>query len=194
MYRYLYIYAFLPLLAASAQAAETSFPGVAPGRILRQLSHDWNHDGAPDHMIVVAVDETNEIQQELRFYLSGAGGMQLAESHPGNWVGDDGTVISTDFNLTPKGSVNISSGNMAWGSDRWSETLTIAYRNGQFIVAGFTYSGHDTHDSEKGVYCQVNLLTGKGALNQKSFNTTAKPIPFKDWIGSEHRPRECPTP
>ncbi|NBO18628.1 MAG: hypothetical protein EBV03_05250 [Proteobacteria bacterium] len=188
----LYIFASLFFPAGIACAAEVTFPGVAPENIIRKFSYDWNKDGTPDHAIIVTVSKTNELQQELRFYLSGAGGIQLVEAHPGNWVGSDDSVISTDFSLTPRGSLDINSGNTAWGRDRWSETLTIAYRGGQFVVAGYTYSAYDTLDLDKSFICEVNLLTGKGTLNQKNFNTTAKPIPFKDWNDSEHRPRECP--
>lgn len=152
-------------------------------------------------MIIVAIDDTKELKQELRFYLSQGNKLQLAESYPGNWIGDDGTVISSEFSLNEQGSLDITSGNMGWGSGQWSETRTIAYRGGQFIVAGFTYGGYDKHNQDKGVRCEVNLLTGNGTLNhsgvvdpskQKTFKTTAKPIPFKDWNDSEHRPRECP--
>jgi hypothetical protein len=31
----------------------------------------------------------------------------------------------------------------AIGRSRWEQTLTIAYRNDQFVVAGYTYSYYD---------------------------------------------------
>jgi hypothetical protein len=45
------------------------------------------------------------------------------------------------------------------GRSAWNQTLTLAWRDGAFVVAGYTRSGYDriTGSSAR---CDVNLLTG----------------------------------
>jgi hypothetical protein len=68
--------------------------------------------------------------------------------------------------------------------------LTLAYRNTDFVVAGFTYSYYDTLDPNVTGDCDLNVLTGKGVANkpdgkggQIKLQISAAPefVPFKDW-------------
>ena len=88
------------------------------------------------------------------------------------------------------GSLKIISENSAVGRDRWEQVLTIAYRGGEFRVAGFTYSYYDTLDPDANGQCDVNLLTGKGVLNGKAFKTTLEAMPAQNWT-MDTRPPEC---
>ena len=88
------------------------------------------------------------------------------------------------------GSLKIYSENSAVGRNRWEQILTIAYRNGVFRVAGYTYSYYDTLDPDANGQCDVNLLTGKGVLNGKSFKTSLGALPVQDWT-MDTRPPEC---
>jgi|GEM_PF-989863 len=88
------------------------------------------------------------------------------------------------------GSLKIISENSAVGRDRWEQVLTIAYRGGEFLVAGYTYSYYDTLDPDANGLCDVNLLTGKGVLNGKAFMTTLGAIPARSWT-MDTRPPEC---
>ncbi|MGX1496615.1 hypothetical protein ACSSV1_001636 [Labrenzia sp. MBR-25] len=91
---------------------------------------------------------------------------------------------------TEHGSLKIYSENSAVGRNRWDQVLTIAYRNGVFRVAGYTYSYYDTLDPDANGQCDVNLLTGKGVLNGKTFKTSLKALPVQDWT-MDTRPPEC---
>lgn len=88
------------------------------------------------------------------------------------------------------GSLKILSENSAVGRNRWEQVLTIAYRGGDFRVAGYTYSYYDTLDPDANGLCDVNLLTGKGVLNGKAFKTTLKAMPARNWT-MDTRPPEC---
>ncbi|WP_428648828.1 hypothetical protein [Roseibium sp.] len=90
------------------------------------------------------------------------------------------------------GSLKIYSENSAIGRDRWEQALTIAYRRGAFLVAGYTYSYYDTLDPDAGGQCDVNLLTGRGEHNGKSFKTKLGAMPAGDWT-MDTRPAECAT-
>ena len=91
---------------------------------------------------------------------------------------------------TEHGSLKIYSENSAVGRNRWEQVLTIAYRNGVFRVAGYTYSYYDTLDPDANGQCDVNLLTGKGVLNGKNFKTSLGALPVQDWT-MDTRPPEC---
>jgi len=48
------------------------------------------------------------------------------------------------------------------GRDRWSKTLTIAHRQGDWRIARHTYSFYDPMDPGACGQCDLNLLTGQG--------------------------------
>ncbi|MHA7772444.1 hypothetical protein [Roseibium sp. M-1] len=88
------------------------------------------------------------------------------------------------------GSLKVLSENSAIGRNRWEQVLTIAYRGGEFRVAGYTYSYYDTLDPDANGLCDVNLLTGKGELNGKPIKTTLGALPAQSWT-MDTRPPEC---
>lgn len=88
------------------------------------------------------------------------------------------------------GSLKIYSENSAIGRDRWEQILTIAYRGGEFLIAGYTFSYYDTLDPDAAGQCDVNLLTGKGVHNDKTFKTRLPRTRVADWT-MDTRPPEC---
>jgi hypothetical protein len=88
------------------------------------------------------------------------------------------------------GSLKLYSENSAIGRERWEQILTIAYRRGAFMVAGYTYTYYDTLDPDAAGQCDVNLLTGKGVHNGTSFKTTLPAMGVSDWT-MDTRPPEC---
>jgi len=81
--------------------------------------------------------------------------------------------------------------NESIGRDRWRQTLTIAWRDGAFMLAGFTCSWHDTPDLANSGTCDVNLLNGKGELEKgpeenptkTTLRTDMRAVPIADWAG-----------
>jgi hypothetical protein len=83
----------------------------------------------------------------------------------------------------------------------WEETLTIAYRRGEFLAAGYTMDWdwnsrlmNGTVETKLGG-CDINFLSGKGAASQgldegKPLKTKFKRIRLADW-SSERRPEAC---
>jgi len=88
------------------------------------------------------------------------------------------------------GSLKIYSENSAIGRDRWEQILTIAYRGGEFLIAGYTFSYYDTLDPDAAGQCDVNLLTGKGVHNDKTFKTKLPKTRVADWR-MDTSPPEC---
>jgi len=88
------------------------------------------------------------------------------------------------------GSIRLYSENISIGRDRWEQILTIAYRGGEFLVAGYTFTYYDTLDPDAAGKCDVNLLTGKGVHNDKTFRTKLPATKVSAWT-QETRPPEC---
>lgn len=89
-----------------------------------------------------------------------------------------------------KGSLLIKSVNDAIGRSRWSQTLTVVYRNKSLIVAGLTHEERDTLDLQAGGSCDLNFLSGKGLRNGKRIEIRAETIALADW-SDEKLPKEC---
>ena len=95
-----------------------------------------------------------------------------------------------DLVVTAQGSLQALSRNESVGRHRWRETVTIAWRGGRFVVAGFTHQSRDTLEPGLSRHCDANLLTGRGVLDGEPFETRRGGIPVEAW---EARlvPAEC---
>jgi hypothetical protein len=83
--------------------------------------------------------------------------------------------------VADKGSLLIKSENDAIGRDRWSQTVTVVYRDKQFLVAGLTRQARDTLDLNAGGSCDINFLTGKGKRNDKPVAVKTPAPRLADW-------------
>ncbi len=185
------------VLAAGAQAqsgSQTLAPpvNIRPDSVLSAVTSDWNGDGRMDRAVLV---EGQEDQADLYIYLSaddpnGGERRDLALAKTGAaWKGAMwGTLPSLELN--PKGSLLLKSGNDAIGRSRWSQTLTIVYRNGEFLVAGMTFDSRDTLEPKAVGHCDLNLLTGQGIRNGKTIKAASGQIKLADW-SDDRRPKEC---
>ena len=160
--------------------------------VVAAVTGDFNKDGALDLALLVRGSE----DMDLRFFLQDKDGMYLksagvaigkvwGKAEPDGIVGQE-----PELKALPNGSIQIVTKNEAIGRDRWNQTLTLAYRNTDFIVAGFTYSYYDTLDTENYGDCDLNVLTGKGTAHKPDgkgghvkLQISAKPefAPLKDW-------------
>jgi hypothetical protein len=106
------------------------------------------------------------------------------------------------FATNRKDSLLIQSGNDGTGRNPWHETITVALRNGQLVVAGYDYDDYDRLGLDSGHNCSVNFLTGKGVLRIdppitkngkskiKNFVVGHPPVLLKDWT-EQMRPAGC---
>lgn len=176
-------------LSASAMAAP-----IDPANILEAAAGDFNKDGAEDLVLLTRGDE----DMNILFFLQDADGGYLkpaGEAIGKVWgsLGPDGIAGQRPaLKVLPNGSIQIITMNDSIGRNRWEQTLTIAYRNTDFVVAGFTYNYRDTLDLEATGDCDLNVLTGKGVANlpdgkggsiRKQISAGPNFVPFKDWPG-----------
>lgn len=89
-----------------------------------------------------------------------------------------------------KGSLLIKSENTGVGRSRWSQTLTVVYRNRQFVVAGLTREAYDTLDPNAAHGCDLNFLSGKGKKDGKTVEIRTPAVKLADWSDA-NLPKEC---
>lgn len=101
-------------------------------------------------------------------------------------------------------SLLIQSGNDGYGRTAWHQTVTVAWRNNQLVVAGFDYSDYDRLGEDEETNCSVNLLTGKGVLTKNpareanpngkpkvtKFNVPTTPVLLANWT-EQSVPKGC---
>ena len=176
-----WIAALLLSAALPAMAAAEDFPA---DRIIAMASGDWNKDGTPDLAVVATPGDGGDEDNGVYVYLAKPeeNRLTLALAAP-NSVWGNLTMYGQEPELTAlaNGSFTITTKNDAVGRDRWRQSLTVAYRNFDFIVAGYTYSSYDTLDPNGGSECDLNVLTGKGKTHGGPVAGKAQFVLLKDW-------------
>ena len=150
----------------------TAAPALAepldPANILQAVVGDWNSDGAEDLVLLTRGSE----YMDLLFFLQDKDGAYLKPAGAavgkvwGRMGADTFVGQEPDVKALPNGSIQVITRNDSIGRDRWQQTLTLAYRNTDFVVAGLTYSYYDTLEPDNNGDCDVNVLTGKGIANK----------------------------
>jgi hypothetical protein len=171
------------LTAAPTACFSQAAVSIVPDSIISVASSDWNGDGAADRAILA---EGAPGEADLYIYLSTPAQannppreLALAKQHVA-WRGEmAGTEPSLE--LSSRGSLLLKSGNQSIGRDRWEQTLTVAYRNDQFVIAGLTLEVRDTLDHSVGGNCDLNLLTGQGTRNGRRVDIGAQTILLSTW-------------
>jgi hypothetical protein len=193
---------FIPAGAALAEPIESQ-------KIITALTGDFNGDKAQD--LVVIAETKPGAPHDMYFFLRDKEHNYLKqvdvvrEQIDGEWNGYDRPGYSAsdtepELSLLPNGSILLRIPALLFGSERTDQTLTIAYRAGRFVVAGFAYDyvdylGNATHDGEgRNASCDYNLLTGKGKsakldkqgnMVEKSVDVEPQVVAFKDWNFSD---------
>ena len=176
----------LPTVGVLAQ----SFPAE---RIVAGASGDWNKDGATDLALLVAPAGDDE---KIGIYLyvteNDRGLLKLVASAPdkiwGNARPDGFYGQEPAITALASGSIAVMSQNSAIGRNRWEKTLTLAYREGRFIVAGYTYTYYDTLDLDDSGSCDYNVVTGKLKRDEAARSVAPRTVSIEDWtdeIGSK---------
>ncbi|WP_454745504.1 hypothetical protein [Ciceribacter selenitireducens] len=176
----------LPAMGVLAQ----SFPAE---RIIAGASGDWNKDEAADLALLVAPEnDDGNIGIYLYVTESDRGLLKLVASAPDKVWGNsklDG-FYGQDPAITAlaNGSIAVMSQNSTIGRNRWERTLTLAYRGGRFIVAGYTYHYYDTIDPDDTGTCDYNVVTGKLTRDEATRSEAPRTVSIEDWtdeIGSK---------
>ncbi|WP_275790638.1 hypothetical protein [Pararhizobium gei] len=178
----------LPKTAATILFCLTAFSVQAetldPGRIISAATGDWDKDGSPDlAMLVEPAASNNEEDHAVYIFLKGETNRLHVKTVAPNKIWGNLETFGQEPSIAalPNGSILITSHNDAIGRDRWEQKLTIAYRNFDFVVAGYTYTSYDTLDPDNSFDCDLNVLTGKGESNGNPVATTGEIVLLTDW-------------
>lgn len=149
--------AALTLALATPAGAKPDEPGWPPGRLLAALSGDWNGNDQTD--LVVLLD-TGEGAADLLLY-ERSGDRLNPLLHVANvaFAGPMGGQTPW-LEARTETSFVIRSEQIGIGRSPWEQAVTVAYRDGAYVVAGYTHSFYDRMDPERGGRCDVNLLSG----------------------------------
>lgn len=117
-----------------------------------------------------------------------ARGFVWAESMFGQWP-----YIGQSEN----GSLVITAEQFGIGRGAWTQDLTLAWRDGQFVVAGLTQTEIDRAYAFSAV-CDVNLLTGGWQVSVETHRTSTdagkiagQSIAARDWTADRLLPAPC---
>jgi hypothetical protein len=185
----------LMLLAPTMALAEP----IETQKIITALTGDWNGDGGTDLVMIVETEPSDPM--DMYFFLRDPEANFLKpagivrDQILGEWNGYDRPgyeASDTEPQLTAlaNGSIKLYLPAMPVGSKRTNQTLTLAYRDGVFIVAGFAYDYHDFLEDNVASDCDYNVLTGKGksgkmredgTTTHATVSVEGKIIPFAEW-------------
>jgi hypothetical protein len=177
--RYGICLAALLVVASHALADDLALDAA---NILDAAVGDWNRDGTPDLALLAVGDEPSETGLYIYLRDPERGILDLALGLPGKiWGGRDFYGQEPSITALPNGSLAIKTQNFAIGRERWEHTLSVAYRNERFQVAGLTFSSFDTLQEYAAVACDLNLRTGKGVVNGKPVSFSPINLTIEEW-------------
>jgi hypothetical protein len=147
-------------LAISLATGLFALPAAAQpwpaGTLIAALSGDWNGDG----------------EAELAVLLQGGDGADLVLHAPQEMrlvpvlTVPDVAFVGPMFGQTPSlaarsdTSFVIASEQTGIGRSPWNQQVTVAWRGGDWVVAGFTHTFYDRIDPDRNGRCDLNLLSG----------------------------------
>ena len=157
--------------------------------VLSEITLDVDKDGKTDRALLV---EAADSSMDLYIYLAG-GDKKLGISGVPTFVKKaitEGSISSLETNA--RGSLVLTSCAGCGANKSWAETLTIVYRNHDFLVGGYkrdwdwnSHLADNTVDTKTGS-CDINFLTGNGAASQglednRPVKQKFKRIRLTDW-------------
>ena len=133
-----------------------------PGAPIAALSGDWNGDAASDAVLLVrAADGMADL---VLYQGNPEEGLQPLITLPG--AISAGPLAGSAPALESRGERGfaIVTQQTGFGRTPWTQAVTVAFRNGTYMVAGFDYDFYDRLDLSHYGGCSVNLLTGRFTL------------------------------
>ena len=167
-------------LAASLAFAETP-PQSSSKEVLAQMAVYLNGDGVKDRAVLLHDHNGDDV--DLAIYLSANGQLPSEPSLYKPTLGWTGGMGGTEpeVSVNHSGSLVLVFQNESIGRYRWRQQLTIAFRSGALLVAGYSYEDRDTLDLRQGGSCDLNFLSGRGIRNGKAIQISAAPVSLSAW-------------
>ena len=199
------IRALFPIAIAVAFVVTAPASAAEKREVLDEATLDIDNDGRMDRAVLVGDSGGGYV--DLYIYLA-AGDEKLDLLRPPDFLKKeitDGSIMDRGLESKGKGSLAVTSCSGCGARKSSDETITIAFRSGEFLVAGYTRSwdwNSEVHKAD-GSWdmetlmggCDINYLTGKGAASQsldegKPLPEKFTPVKLSDW-SEDKRPKAC---
>lgn len=159
--------------------------------VLSAVTLSFAHDDGLDRALLVQGDN---FAADL-YIVKATARSELGEAAPKPIFVKQGIAFAEGLELpslriNERGSLVIASSHEGYGRMKSEQQLVIAYRGGEFIVAGLSYSVHDSLDPNAGGSCELNLLLGKAQRNGKQVTDRVGPVRLEDW-SNDDLPKPC---
>ena len=150
------------LLSALALILAAPALAEAPPPLIAALSGDWDGNEAQEAVVLVpGIDGDADLIVYDNDGYSGLTPVLVLEG-----VVFAGPMAGQAPSLAPRGERGfvLTSEQTAVGRTPWSQAVTVLWRDGGFVVAGYDYSFYDRLDLSHYGSCSVNLLTRRYTL------------------------------
>ncbi len=149
----------LPLCLVPAAAVAQTQP---PGAPIAALSGDWNGDDAADAVLLLrAADGMADL---VLYQGAPEDGLHPLITLPASVSAGPLAGSAPTLEARSDTSFAIVTQQTGFGRTPWTQVVTVAFRNGTYMVAGFDYDFYDRLDLSHYGGCSVNLLTGRFTL------------------------------
>lgn len=130
---------------------------TAPGRLIAVLSGDWDGDEMADAITLVQAEDG---MADLVVHRGTFRGLEPVLTLPAVIFAGPMAGQAPGLEAASASSFRITTEQTGIGRTPWHAALTVAWREGGFVVAGYTYAFYDRLDLGHYGSCDVNLLTG----------------------------------
>ncbi len=185
--RFLLFLLFLPALAVAQDRI------VEPSQVIAVLNDDLDDDGILDRAVLYYYSDWDFADLSV-YHGTVQGYLEEAAYSPKIAWNGHGQGVTPYLTRNEAGSLQVMSGNESVGPSRWHETVTIAFRGGRFVVAGYTFETYELNDPDLGGLCDTNYLSGRGVLTPNSgkaenFRVPKGGIPLEEWSPADVPPQ-----
>ena len=187
---------------------------------LYDITLDIDNDGKTDRAVLVLMGPGRTDFDPLTLERYGLSGDESVDLHVYLAAGDEQidfarkpsfvrkAIVDTEetswvqpLGIAADGSLKVTSV-YAWGASKtWGEKLTIVYRNGEFLVAGYArdwdWNSHLADGSVETLMggCDIDFVSGKGVLldgldDSRPIDGKFAPVKLADW-STANRPEAC---
>ena len=170
---------FIPSLALFCLA----LPARADDNIVDAAMGDIDGDGRQDLVVLTLPEGKMENDVGIAVYLREPQYPALKQAivFPARFWGTKSAGQQPQISILANRSIIVHTQNMSIGRTHWERTYTLAWRDGELVVAGFTYSFFDTISQWTAGRCDINLLTGEGTRNGAMLATSSQHITLAEW-------------
>lgn len=161
----------LTVLSTSVFARERMVDGIQEESIIQSVEMT----GRPGYETKAAFVRNENEPSLLIVETRGAANYLVLDNAKLGFQIDNPGSTNTKLEVNAAGSLLISSDNSNFPSrNMWDRTYTIAYRDGTYVLAGFTLKTYDSLLGKSGS-CDYNLLTGKGVRDGREVRVLTQP-------------------